>query len=156
MTRKKATKSKTTAKKVAKKTKSAKEKDAKSELNPLGVRKDISKMVEEHAGKMMQAVIGECEKGKLAPVRYLFEVANIFPPTSEGSQVPAEEESLAGTLLDRLGIPRHPVVADEYAKGESGVILMKKAEVETGKAEKENVDSQKTSEENSEVPVGCE
>lgn len=156
MIKKKGKKSKTAAKKVAKKKTASKGKSAKPELNPLAVRKDISKMVEAHAEEIAQAVIGECVKGQLAPVKYLFEVANIFPPSTDGSQTSADEESLAGTLLDRLGIPRHPVVADEYEKGESGVILAKKAEVEDGEPEKANVDSEETPEENAEVPVGCE
>jgi hypothetical protein len=156
MTKKKVKKGKAAAKKMAKRKTASKGKDAKPELNPLAVRKDISKMVEEQAEKIAQAVIGECVKGQLAPVKYLFEMANIFPPSTDGSQASADEESLAGTLLDRLGIPRHPVVADEYEKGESGVILAKKVEVEAGKPEKENVDSEKTPEESAEVPVACE
>jgi len=154
MTKKKGKKSKTTAKKAAKKKTAPKGKSAKRELNPLAVRKNILKMVEAHADKMAQAVIGECEKGQLAPVKFLFEMANIFPPSTDGSQTSADEESLAGTLLDRLGIPRHPVVADEHEKGESGVILAKKAEVEAGKPEKEKADLEKTPAESADVPAG--
>jgi hypothetical protein len=56
--------------KAAPKTKSGKRTTSKSkkELNPAEVRKDISRMVESHATKMAQAVIGEGEKGQLATV----------------------------------------------------------------------------------------
>jgi len=62
---------------------------------------------------MADAVIGEGKKGQLATVRYLFEVAKIFPEATDGSQATAEEESLAKTLLRRLDLPDEPVVRDE-------------------------------------------
>ena len=125
MIRKKAKKSKPSAKKGAK-TKTAAKRGKQAELHPVEVRKDISKLVEEHAEKLAQAVIGEGEKGQLAPVKFLFEMANIFPPPADGSVASAEEESLAETLLDRLGIPASPVVADEYEKDEFVTIAAKK------------------------------
>jgi hypothetical protein len=64
---------------------------AKKELNPVEVRKDISRMVESHAAKMAQAVIGEGEKGQLATVRYLFEMAEIYPISADGSHATADE-----------------------------------------------------------------
>ena len=45
-----------------------------------------------------------------------------FPQADDGSQTSAEEDSLAETLLTRLGIPTHPVVADEYEKAANEVI----------------------------------
>lgn len=55
-------KSKTTAKKAAKrKTKSSAK--GKKELNPAKVGKNIARIVESHANKMAEAVIGEAEKG---------------------------------------------------------------------------------------------
>lgn len=85
----------------------------KKELNPAEVRKDIAKMVESHAEKMAQAVIDEGEKGQVAQVKFLFEIANIFPAPTDGSIATTEEDSLAKTLLDRLNIPDKPVVADQ-------------------------------------------
>jgi hypothetical protein len=104
MTKKKA-KKKAAGKKGARK--------SKRQLNPADVRKNIASMVKESASKMAQAVIGEGKKGQLATVKYLFEVAEIFPESTDGSQATTEEESLAATLLRRLDLPDQPVARDE-------------------------------------------
>jgi hypothetical protein len=121
---KKAKKGKAAGKKAGKKKGGAKSgvKRKKNELNPAEVRKEVSRIVEAHAGKLAQAVVTEGEKGQLGPVKFLFEMANIYPPTTDGSQASAREECLAETLLDRLGIPKTPVVADELAKEDLVVI----------------------------------
>jgi hypothetical protein len=85
----------------------------KQELNPAGVRKDISQMVESEATTMAQAVIDEGKKGQLATVKYLFEMASIFPPSTDGSHATADEDCLAKTLLRRLDLPEEPVGRDE-------------------------------------------
>jgi hypothetical protein len=96
-------------------------------LNPESVREGISKLVKSHAEKMTEAVIEEGEKGQLAPVKYLFEMAHIFPPPADGSESTSEEDSLAKTLLDRLNVPDKPVVHDEE-DDEIEVISTKPAE----------------------------
>ena len=103
-------------KKKVRKSKPKKERDAKE------VRHECSKLVKEDAREVTVAVIGEAKKGQLGPMKYLFEMANIFPQADDGSQTSAEEDSLAETLLNRLGIPTHPVVADEYEKAANEVI----------------------------------
>jgi hypothetical protein len=45
----------------------------------------------------------------VAPVKYLFEMAGLYPAIGE-SQAKPEEASLAKTLLDRLGIQDNPVI----------------------------------------------
>jgi hypothetical protein len=107
---KKKAKSKTAIKTAAKKKSFSK---SKKQLNPAEVRKDISKMVESEAKKMAQAVIGEGKKGQLAMVKYLFEMAKIFPEAADGSQASAEEDCLARTLLNRLDLPEEPIGRDE-------------------------------------------
>lgn len=114
MIKKKANKRKAAGKKSGKKKTGVRRK--KKELNPVEARNEVSRIVEAHAGKLAAAVVEEGEKGRLLDVKYLFEVANIYPPPADGSQVSDREESLAETLLDRLGIPKDPVVADELAK----------------------------------------
>jgi hypothetical protein len=99
---KKKAKSKTGAKKPGKKKGEAK---PKPETNPAEVRKEVSKLVKAHAAEMTEAVIVEGEKGQLAPVRYLFEMASIFPPEANGEQATPEEDCLAKMLLDRIGPP---------------------------------------------------
>jgi hypothetical protein len=109
------TKKKTENSDPAKKKSSGKRKSTrrKKDLDPESVRDGISKLVKSHAEKMASAVIEEGEKGQLATVKYLFEVAQIFPPATDGSQATSEEDSLAKTLLDRLNIPDKPVVGGE-------------------------------------------
>jgi hypothetical protein len=86
---------------------------SKKELSPAEVRKDIAKMVKSEAEEMATAVIGEGKKGQLATVKYLFEMAEIFPEVTDGSQASADEECLAKTLLRRLDMPDEPVMRDE-------------------------------------------
>ncbi len=113
-------------------------KKSQKELNPGEVRKDISRMVESEAATMVQAAIDEGNKGQLAPMKYLFEVANIFPAATDGSEASTEEDSLARTLLRRMDIPEEPVVRQD----EDGVRAAGPA-VDAGKqAEEATVESE--------------
>ena len=110
---KKKAKGKSTAKtKKAKKNSGGKSK-GKKELNPAEVRKEIAQMVDSEATEMAAAVIGEGKKGQLATVKYLFEMAGVYPALTDGSQATTDEDCLAKTLLDRLNIPDKPVGRDE-------------------------------------------
>jgi hypothetical protein len=82
---------------------------------------------------MAQAVI-DGEKGQLATVKYLFEVAEIYPPATDGSQTSADEECLARTLLNRLNIPDEPIGRDEDDESRAAVVG-KKAATEVGHEE---------------------
>jgi hypothetical protein len=117
MTKKKAKSNKPAAKKAAKRKPRRK---AKKELNPAEVRKNISMLVESQAKLMAAAVIDSGMKGQLAPVKYLFEVANIFPAPVDGSESTKDEDCLAETLLQRLNLPTTPIVRDD--EGEEIVI----------------------------------
>lgn len=79
-------------------------------------------MVEAEAGELAGAVIEEGKKGQLATVKYLFEMAHIYPEVLIEEKGADGEKSLAETLLDSLGIPKHPVIHDAYEKGEDIVI----------------------------------
>lgn len=92
-------KSKAAAKKPARKKREAK---PKTEANPAEVRKEVSKLVAAHASDMTEAVIAEGEKGQLAPVKCLFEMASIFPAAENGEQATTEEDCLAKLLLSRI------------------------------------------------------
>ncbi len=70
-------------------------------------------MVESHAASMAQAVIGRGELGQLATVKFLFEMASIFPASTDGSQATEDEDCLARTLLNRLDLPTEPVGRDD-------------------------------------------
>jgi len=160
MTKKKAKKSKKTAgkevKKAAKKS-TRKGKSSKKERDPKEIRKECSKLIKADATEITAAVIGEGKKGQLGPMKYLFEMANIFPTADDGSQTSAREESLAETLLNRLGIPTSPVVADEYERESNEVIpvgLTGREEAEHKGTEK--VDEKSGVEEPAEVTVAGE
>ena len=115
MKKKTAKKSKTTEKKAARK---GKKETVAKELNPGQVLKEISALVEAHADKLAEAVIGEGMKGQVPPVKYLFEMAHIYPQPPEAIAPSKDEDSLAETLLDRMKIPKTPVVHDELQKEE--------------------------------------
>jgi hypothetical protein len=93
--KKKKAKSKAAAKKAAKK---GKKETEKKELNPSQVLKDISALVEAEAEELAEAVIGEGKKGQLSPVRFLFEMAHIFPQPTDESLTSKDEDSLARRL----------------------------------------------------------
>jgi hypothetical protein len=57
---------------------------------------------------MAQAVIDEGKKGQLATVN-LFEVAEVYPPSTDRSHATTDEDSLARTLLNRMGMPEEPI-----------------------------------------------
>jgi hypothetical protein len=63
--------------------------------------------------KRSAAVIGEGKKGQLATVKYLFEMAGVYPPLTDGSLATTDEDCLAKTLLNRLNIPDKPIGRDE-------------------------------------------
>ena len=82
-------------------------------MNPAEVRNDIAKIVKSGAKKIAKAVMVQATSGQLATVKYLFEVAGVYPPLTDGSQATKDEDCLAKTLLDQLGIPDKPVGRDE-------------------------------------------
>src|SRR5882724_1895563 len=103
--------SKTTATKSTKKS-------PKKETNSADVRKRVSKMVKSKAMAMTKSVIGQTQKGvtkdlQLATVKYLFEMAEIYPPQADQDAASADEDCLAKTLLNRLNIPDEPIRRDE-------------------------------------------
>ena len=122
------TKKKAKSKRAAKKTEKAKNKKSsetrprvrvKKHANPGEVRNDIAKIVESGAKKIAQAVMSQALTGQLAPAKFLFEVAKIYPEVADGSQATAEEDCLAKTLLHRLNLPEEPIGRDEEGESES-------------------------------------
>lgn len=86
---------------------------AKRESNPAEVRKDISKIVRSGARRITKAVMEQAGSGQLAPARYLFEVAGIYPALTDGTFATEDEDCLAKTLLNRLNLPDKPIALDE-------------------------------------------
>ena len=153
--KKKKAKGKTAAKKTAKKSEEEcsrqleqmeQEETEKKELNPAQVLKDISALVEAKAKELTVAVIGEGKKGQLSPVKFLFEMAHIFPQPTDESQTSKDEDSLAETLLDRLNIPKRPLVHDELQKEEDEEVMVMQPKKEAA----ENSESEESSEDDEE------
>jgi hypothetical protein len=106
-------KKKATSKRATKKTAKKKPRKGKAELNLKEVRKELAQMVGLEATTMTRAVIDEGKKGQLATVKYLFEMAEIYPASTDGSQATVDEDSLAKTLLRRMNLPEEPIARDE-------------------------------------------
>jgi hypothetical protein len=121
MTKKKA-KGKTEAKKSAKKKSGGK---SKKQLNPAEVRKELVQMVGAEATLMTQAVIDEGKKGQLATVKYLLEMAAIYPASTDGSNATENEDCLARTLLNRLDLPDEPIARDEEDEPRAVTVAVK-------------------------------
>jgi len=120
---KKAKKTKVAVKKAAKKKGTGKRQKLKKDLNPKQTWKEVALLVESNATKLAGAVINEGIKGGVTPVKFLFEMANIHPPESEEDQKKIEEEEcLAKTLLDRLGIPSTPLGENDEEDDDTVVI----------------------------------
>jgi hypothetical protein len=138
MTKKKA-KGKTEAKKTAKNKTAAKKTKVR---NPAGVRNDIAKIVEAGARKIAKAVMEQAMSGQLAPAKYLFEIAEIYPLSTDGSHATENEDCLARTLLNRLDIPDEPIGRDEEDAPKAVTLVVKvavkPAEKTEGEAERKN------------------
>jgi hypothetical protein len=133
MTKKKA-KGKTAAKPAAKKKSAVKDKQ---ELNPAEMRSELADMVGLAAVLMTQAVIDEGKKGQLATVKYLLEMAQIYPLSTDGSHATENEDSLARTLLNRLDIPDEPIARDEEDAPKAATSGVKDVVKAAAKAESE-------------------
>lgn len=72
------------------------------------VRQKIRSMVANHAYDMTRAMISEAvDGGSIAAMKFLLELAGIFPANPEMEETNSGE-SLAKTLLERLGLPEKP------------------------------------------------
>jgi hypothetical protein len=95
------------------------------------VRKDVSNMVRNSATEIAAGMINAALSGELAPAKYLFEMAGLYPASEETQAANPEEDSLAHILLKRMGLPIEPVVQDASSSssllsGESKVAAMSK------------------------------
>jgi hypothetical protein len=80
----------------------------KKEIDVVEVRKEVSQIVKSQAAELTQAVVEEGKKGQVPPVRYLFEMANIFPVQENAEQATEEEDCFAKILLSRMDAPAKP------------------------------------------------
>jgi hypothetical protein len=108
------------------------------------VRKDVTNIVGNEAIILTQAVVEEAKKGQLAPVKYLFEMAGIYPAPVESSAVKPEENSLARTLMHRLGLPEEfPIPSgDDMPEAQIPRAGKKRAAAESDAEDNEGTESQ--------------
>jgi hypothetical protein len=72
------------------------------------VRKQIHELVSSEAVNLVESTIAEADKGHYPAMKYLFEIIGLYP--ASGVETPVGEDSLAKTLLRRLGLPEEPTV----------------------------------------------
>jgi len=126
------------AKKSAKKKSSSTKKE---KMNPAEVRKEIAGMVETEATLMAKAVIDEGKKGQLATVKYLFEVAEIYPPAADGGLGTEEDDCFAKQLMHRLNLPEEPIARDDEDEAVSAAVPAAKVADEEEASEAAGKDS---------------
>jgi hypothetical protein len=86
--------------------------DTKQLADIVQVRERIVELVKGSAADIVTELIDVAKLGQVAPAKYLFELVGLYP-ASEGTELVPPEESLAHTLLTRLGLPTEPVVRDQ-------------------------------------------
>ena len=131
-----------TAKKTEKK--AVKRSPRGTKLDPAKVREEIAGMVKAGAKNITRAVMVQANQGQLAQAKYLLEMAGVYPVVTDMSQTSDREESLAETLLDRLKIPKTPVVHDELQKEEDEDSNQPKKEVAEDSEDKDEEKDEKT------------
>ena len=71
-------------------------------------RESINNLVASAAEEIAKKLIEAAKDGQLAVAKYLFEAVGLYPPTEETKTRP-KEDSLAYTLLRRMGLPTEPL-----------------------------------------------
>ncbi len=131
-----AVKKQATKKDAKKKSRAKSPAKTKSPADFVEVRKVIATLVRGSAREIARKVIEVAKLGQLAPAKYLFEAVGLYPPTEETAG-PSQDNSLAFTLLKRMGLPTEPVITEEdpdapVPKFSLKPRLSKAAEVEGG------------------------
>jgi hypothetical protein len=86
--------------------------ETKNGKNIVEVRGNIDNLVKNAAELIAAEVIKVALTGQLATAKYLFEAVGLYPPT-EQTAAPLVKDTLAHTLLSRMGLPTEPVIFDE-------------------------------------------
>lgn len=74
-------------------------------------RENVADLVRGSAAEIAMGMIEGAKAGQLASAKYLFEVAGLYPATEE-TEVERTGDSLAYTLLKRMGLPTEPVISE--------------------------------------------
>jgi hypothetical protein len=108
----KTSKSKTVKRKAPKRKSGGKTKRIPVDLT--AIRQEITNEVGDRAVHMVEITINEVDKGHYAAMKYLFEMIGLYPVAVQ-EQAPGEN-SLAKTLLRRLGLPEETVLETEVTR----------------------------------------
>ena len=82
----------------------------KTPVDVVQARQDVADLVRDSAAEIAMGMIEGAKAGQLASAKYLFEVAGLYPATEE-TEMERTEDSLAYTLLKRMGLPTEPVIS---------------------------------------------
>ena len=104
---------KTKPKKAAKKSTGASKRSGERQVDMVAVRKSLSNIVGAQAKTITKIVVQQAKDGQLATMKYLFEMAGVYPASTEELGERPEEDSLARTLMERLQIPFIPLPVRE-------------------------------------------
>ena len=102
------------------------------------VREDIAGIVKAGAKGITKAVMLQATQGQLAPAKYSLEMAGVYPLSTDENQTSKDEDSLAVTLLDRLNIPKRPLVHDELQKEEDEDVVVIQPKLESVEGSEES------------------
>ena len=100
------------SKRTAKRSENKSAGGTKKPIDMVQLRENINNLVGESAKDIATKVIEVAKTGQLASAKYLFEAVGLYPATEE-TRAKAPEDSLAYTLLRRMGLPTEPVICDE-------------------------------------------
>jgi hypothetical protein len=79
------------------------------------IRQQITNMVGNDAVGMVETTIEEVGKGHYLGMKYLFEMVGLYPATTSGDGA-LVSDSMAATLLRRLGLPEAPLPEEKVTK----------------------------------------
>ena len=79
------------------------------------IRQQITNLVGNGAVGMVETTIEEVGKGHYLGMKYLFEMVGLYPATIDGDGAPVSD-SMAATLLRRLGLPEAPMPEEKVTK----------------------------------------
>jgi len=78
------------------------------------IRQQITNLVGSDAVSMVEATIEAVGKGHYLGMKYLFELIGLYPAT--GADEAPVQDSMAATLLRRLGLPESPMQEQKVTK----------------------------------------
>jgi len=82
------------------------------------LREELKNQVGNDAPKIVTSLIDAAAKGSCGHAKYLFEMIGLYPAAAF-EQEDLEEDSLAKTLLRRLGLPEDPILETVKSEGAS-------------------------------------